>query len=263
VTPALRAQLAAAAAAIGKAASYTSAGTIEFLVDAEGRYYFLEMNTRLQVEHPTTEAVTGLDLVRAQIEIARGQRLTLDAERMLAPVGHAIECRIYAEDPEQGFLPSPGLITHLRPPSGPGIRDDSGVAAGWTVPTAYDPLLSKVIAWGADRSEAIARMARALAEYDIRGIRTTVGFCRALMESSAFREGTFDTTTVDRRLDADARVEDFQGDAASRGEALEELAAIAAALHAYRAAESPRAGKRLKQGESLWARQARLEGLRS
>ena len=148
VTPALRERLMAAAAAIGRAAGYTSAGTIEFLVDADGEFYFLEMNTRLQVEHPITEAVTGIDFVRAQIEIARGARLAewlpevgleVAAARLQSANGHAIEVRVYAEDPDEGFLPSPGLITHLRAPSGPGIRDDSGAFEGWMVPTALRP----------------------------------------------------------------------------------------------------------------------------
>ena len=197
VTPELRVQLTAAAEAIGRAAGYTSAGTIEFLVDASGGFYFLEMNTRLQVEHPITEAVTGLDLVRAQIEIAQGATIdAILADLKVGPAsgaasgvvpafrpayGHAIEVRVYAEDPENGFLPSPGLITHLRPPAGPGIRDDSGAFEGWVVPTAYDPLVSKVIAWAPDRQGAIARMVRALTEYDLRGIATTIGFCRALI----------------------------------------------------------------------------------
>ena len=273
VTPELRDALTRAAAAIGQAAGYYSAGTVEFLVDAAGHYYFLEMNTRLQVEHPVTEAVTGLDFVRAQIEIARGGQLADIAAVLKAALhgeagvkdggprfsparGHAIECRIYAEDPDQGFLPSPGPITHLRAPCGPGIRDDSGVTAGWVVPTAYDPLLSKVVAWGADRASAIDRMVRALSEYDIRGIRTTVGFCRELMASAAFRAGDFDTSSVDRIVEARRR----QG--AAQDAELEELAAIAAALSAHRAAQDAPRRRIAAQTESLWARQARLEGLR-
>ena len=167
------------------------------------------MNTRLQVEHPITEAVTGVDFVRAQIEIARGARLADMADSCVVPTfrsangvnGHAIEVRVYAENPGAGFLPSPGRITHLRPPSGPGIRDDSGVFEGWTVPTAYDPLVSKVIAWAPDRPGAIARMDRALAEYDLRGINTTIAFSRELVRSPAFAAAAFDTTYVDRLLE--------------------------------------------------------------
>ena len=270
VSPALRAELAASAVAIGRAVGYTSVGTVEFLLDADGRYYFLEMNTRLQVEHPVTEAVTGIDFVRAQIEIARGGRIA-DLLRKRSGVvfeddhsettpglffsGHAIECRVYAEDPEQGFLPSPGLITHLRPASGPGIRDEAGATAGWVVPTSYDPLISKVIAWGPDRPTAIRRMVRALTEYDVRGIKTTIGFCRWLLETPAFLAADFDTTSVDRLL------EERGHEGADRDAELEELAAVAAALHAHRTATTPRASRQ-RATESLWERQARLESLR-
>ena len=235
VTPELRERLMAAAAAIGRAANYVSAGTIEFLVDASGEFYFLEMNTRLQVEHPITEAVTGIDFVRAQIEIARGARLAdlkigtttgtaasvgLDWSRA---AGHAIEVRVYAENPDEGFLPSPGRITHLRAPAGPGIRDDSGAFEGWTVPTAYDPLVSKVVAWAPDRQGAIARMVRALTEYDLRGISTTIGFCRDVVGSPAFAAAEFDTTYVDRLLEQN-------GHKTAKAEDLEEVVAIAAAM---------------------------------
>ena len=225
VTPELREKLMAAAAAIGRAANYTSAGTIEFLVDANGEFYFLEMNTRLQVEHPITEAVTGIDFVRAQIEIAKGVSLEAGLKSCATDVrGHAIEVRVYAENPDEGFLPSPGLITHLRPPSGPGIRDDSGAFEGWTVPTAYDPLVSKVIAWAPDRPGAIARMVRALTEYDLRGIRTTIGFCRDLVRSPAFAAGAFDTTYVDGLLEENGKK------TAAKADELEEIVAIAAAM---------------------------------
>ena len=148
VTPALRRKMTAAAVAVARAVGYTNAGTIEFLLDEDGRFYFLEMNTRLQVEHPITELVTGVDLVRWQLRIARGERLDLAAGALLRPSGHAIECRIYAEDPDNGFLPSPGRILRLRAPSGPGIRDDSGAAAGLDVPIFYDPMISKLVGLG-------------------------------------------------------------------------------------------------------------------
>ena len=256
VTPDLRAQLAQSAAAIGLAAGYTSAGTVEFLLDAGGRFYFLEMNTRLQVEHPVTEAVTGIDFVRAQIDIANGARLQYDPERLLTPAGHAIECRVYAEDPDEAFLPSPGMITHLRAPSGPGIRDDSGANAGWVVPTYYDSLVSKVIAWGPDRPGAVSRMIRALREYDLRGIKTTIGFCRELLMSPAFKAGDFDTSTVDRIL------ERRRNDAPQDAE-LEELAAMAAAFAARRETPGePKKSRGVTQAESLWEQRARLESLR-
>jgi acetyl-CoA carboxylase biotin carboxylase subunit len=278
VTPALRERLMAAAVAIGRAAGYTSAGTIEFLLDASGEFYFLEMNTRLQVEHPISEAVTGVDFVRAQIEIARGAKLS---EMSAVANGHAIEVRVYAENPAEGFLPSPGRITHLRAPAGPGIRDDSGAYQGWTVPTAYDPLISKVVAWAPDRPGAIARMVRALTEYDVRGISTTIGFCRDLVGSFAFASAEFDTTYVDRVLEENG-VKDGKVDGS------EEVVAIAAAIWASRngAQGEPVAppeperepepesepepgtgtGNRkqpsVRPAESLWARRGRLDGLR-
>jgi len=255
VTEALRVELTTCAAAIARAAAYEGAGTVEFLLDSAGRFFFLEMNTRLQVEHPITEAITGLDLVRAQIEIRDGATITESpAVRFASAVGHAIECRIYAEDAAQGFLPSPGTITHLRPPAGPGIRDDSGVYEGWVVSANYDPLLSKVIAWGPTRAVAIARMQRALAEYDIRGITTTIGFCKQVTGSAAFRRGHFNTGSIDQFLEEIQRTR--------TSSETDELVAAASALYFYR--EDARAAG-LPGGEaegSLWSRQARLEGLR-
>src|SRR5262245_31458075 len=189
VTPEIRRAITAAAASVAQAAGYTNAGTIEFLLDEDGRFYFLEMNTRLQVEHPITELVTGVDLVQQQIRVARGERLELDPERLLTPYGHAIECRIYAEDPDNNFLPSPGRIVDLRAPAGPGIRVDSGVTAGLDVPIFYDPMISKVAAWAEDRPGAVARMRRALAEYVVAGIRTTLPFFRWLLEQPDFAAG--------------------------------------------------------------------------
>jgi acetyl-CoA carboxylase biotin carboxylase subunit len=255
VDDSLRAALMSAATAIGRAVGYTSAGTIEFLVDAAGKHYFLEMNTRLQVEHPVTEAVTGLDFVRAQIEIADGKQISGSGFS-----GHAIECRIYAEDPERGFLPSPGLITHLRAPAGPGIRDDSGAFAGWTVPTSYDSLISKVIAWAPDRPGAVSRMVRALREYELRGIRTTIGFCRWLLQTPAFASGDFDTTTVDRMINEQGL---GSGERNDKDIEIEELVAVAAALYE----EGHAGGARVRKlsppaAESLWARQGRLENIR-
>ncbi len=202
VDPRLRRRIADAAAAVAERARYTNAGTIEFLVDADGAFYFLEMNTRLQVEHPVTEMVTSLDLVHWQIRIARGERLTIDPERALTPVGHAIECRIYAEDPDEGFLPSPGLVRGLRAPGGPGIRNDGGVAAGFTVPVYYDSMIAKLIAWAEARPDAIARMTRALSEYEVLGIRTTIPFFLWLMNEPEFLSARFDTTYLDRVLES-------------------------------------------------------------
>src|SRR5262245_5276839 len=200
----LRMRIASDAAAIARSVGYTNAGTIEFLLDEDGHYYFLEMNTRLQVEHPITEMVTGVDLVQWQIRIARGERLTINADAAIGPVGHAIECRIYAEDADAGFLPSPGHIDALRVPSGPGIRDDSGAEPGGAVRIVFDPLISKLAAWVAARPQAIARMRRALAEYDVVGIRTSIPFFRWMLEPPDFLEARFHTAYLDEILRARA-----------------------------------------------------------
>ncbi len=178
-----------------KAAKYTNAGTMEFLVDARANLYFMEMNTRIQVEHPVTEITTGIDLVVWQIRIAAGQRLTLN-ERDCEPHGHAIECRITAEDAERDFAPSVGAIDLYVAPGGPGVRVDSHLYAGYAVPPYYDSLLGKVIAWGRDRDEAVARMGRALTETVITGVPQTVPFLRRVMEDETFRSGTYDTDYV-------------------------------------------------------------------
>ncbi len=260
VSPELRAAMTSAAAAVAKSVGYTNAGTIEFLPDEDGRFYFLEMNTRLQVEHPITEMVTGLDLVRWQIRIARGERLDLDPARLLSPVGHAIECRIYAEDPDNGFLPSPGRIAQLRTPGGPGIRDDSGASAGLDVPIFYDPMISKLAAWAEDRPLAIARMRRALGEYLVTGIKTTLPFFSWLLAQPEFLEGRFHTTYLDEILKS-RNGRPFVEPAPEA----EEIAAIGAALQAAlspaslstaaSAAGDPPAARR-------WRTQARLDGLR-
>ena len=195
-----RREMADCAARIARAVSYTNAGTIEFLLDGDGKFYFLEMNTRLQVEHPVTEMVTGVDLVHWQLRIARGERLTVSPERALVPRAHAIECRIYAEDPDMGFLPSPGLVRALSTPGGPGIRDDSGVATGFEIPVFYDSMIAKLVAWGDTRPDAIHRLSRALDEYRIVGVKTTLPFFRWLIRQPAFEEGRFDTTFLDRVL---------------------------------------------------------------
>jgi acetyl-CoA carboxylase biotin carboxylase subunit len=256
VTPPLRAALAGAAAAVARSVGYTNAGTIEFLVDEPGRFYFLEMNTRLQVEHPVTELVTGIDLVQWQIRIAQGERLTLDETRALEPRGHAIECRIYAEDPDNRFLPSPGRIATLRVPAGPGLRDDSGVEPGYTVPIHYDPMISKLVAWGESREQAVARMRRALDEYHVGGIRTSLPFFRWMLAREDFLAGRFDTTTLDRELERRAGRPFVE---VSRDGV--DLAAIAAALHLrwQRSATAPAA---VAGRPSPWKSAARAEGIR-
>jgi acetyl-CoA carboxylase, biotin carboxylase subunit len=255
IAPEVRRRLTGAAAAVARHVGYTNAGTIEFLLDGDGSFYFLEINTRLQVEHPITEMVTGVDLVQWQIRIARGERLTLDPEALLAPRGHAIECRVYAEDPDNGFLPSPGRIVRLSVPQGPGVRDDSGATEGLEVPIFYDPLVSKLVTWGDDRTHAIARMRRALAEYEVVGIRTTIPFFEWVLDDPDFLAARFDTTFIDRKL-AERRGAPFQTASADE----EDLAAVAAALHtelrtSLRPAEASGPASR-------WRDQARAEGLR-
>jgi acetyl-CoA carboxylase biotin carboxylase subunit len=194
--PALREEMGEAALRIARAARYHSAGTIEFLVDAAGHFYFLEMNTRLQVEHPVTEMVTGLDLVRVQVEVARGARLPF-TQADVAWRGAAIECRIYAEDPDREFFPSPGKITRLARPFGPGVRVDGAVYAGWTVPIDYDPLLAKLAVWADTREHAIERAVRALSEHDVGGIKTNIGFFRKILEDAQFRAGKLHTGFIE------------------------------------------------------------------
>jgi acetyl-CoA carboxylase, biotin carboxylase subunit len=197
LTDELRARMGALAVALVKRIGYRNVGTLEFLVDEHREPYFLEMNTRIQVEHPVTEMVTGRDLVQLQIRIAQGEPLPF-AQSDVEQRGHAIECRIYAEDPDRGFLPSPGRLLAIRAPGGPGIREDSGVYEGFEVPIHYDSLLSKLVAHGASRAEAIARMRRALAEYKILGVRTTLPFLDRVMRHPDFVAGDFDTSFVER-----------------------------------------------------------------
>ncbi len=194
--PELRAKMGAAAVKVAKAAGYYNAGTIEFLVDRDGNFYFLEMNTRLQVEHPVTELVTGIDLVEWQLRIAQGEHLTIQQEDVTW-TGSAVECRVYAEDPEQNYMPSPGKIEHLREPSGPGIRLDSGIYAGWTVPMEYDPLLAKLCAWASTREGAIQRLDRAISEYVLTGVRTNLGLFREILADHIFCSGHISTAYLD------------------------------------------------------------------
>jgi len=197
--PAMRQRMGEAAILAARAAGYYNAGTVEFLADNDGNFYFLEMNTRLQVEHPVTELVTGLDLVRLQLEIANGARLPFTQDQV-ALRGAALECRIYAEDPANNFLPSPGRITRLAEPSGPGVRLDSGIFEGWNVPLDYDPMLAKLIVWADTREHAIERMLRALSEYRIGGIRTNIALFDAILRDPAFRAGDLHTGYLDELL---------------------------------------------------------------
>ena len=225
VTPDLRKKMGDAAVRLARAGGYVNAGTVEFLVDAHLNFYFLEVNTRLQVEHPVTEQVTGLDLVKLQIAIAAGHRLPF-AWESITPRGHAMEVRLYAEDPDNNFFPSPGKILSCHVPSGPGIRLDDGVYEGWTVPNDYDPLLSKLIAWGNSREETIARLRRALEEYTLTGIKTNAGLFRRILAEPDFLRGEIHTKWLDELLRrprlASASTEEQNGAA--------DAAAIAAAL---------------------------------
>jgi acetyl-CoA carboxylase biotin carboxylase subunit len=202
VTPKLRRALSRAAVRAAEAVGYTNAGTVEFLVDHAEHFYFVEMNTRIQVEHGVTEMVTGIDLVKEQIRIAAGERMTIPREVDVR--GHAIECRVNAEDPARDFLPSPGSITAFVPPGGPGIRIDTHAFAGYTVPPYYDSLIAKVIAWGGNRDEAIARMQRALREFEIAGVPTTIPFHQEVLDNAFFRRGEVYVNFVQRRMDLSA-----------------------------------------------------------
>jgi acetyl-CoA carboxylase biotin carboxylase subunit len=263
VTPEMRRQMGETAVQAAKACGYTNAGTIEFIVDQQRNFYFLEMNTRLQVEHPVTELVTGYDLVHLQFHVAAGEELPFRQEDVKMR-GHAIECRIYAEDPDNNYFPSPGKITLLLLPSGPGIRRDSGMYEGWNVPIDYDPLLAKLIGYGASREEAIARLQRALYEYFVGGIKTNISLFRRILSDPEFRAGNLDTGFLDRLLSnpANLAVED------ERREDKERVAAIAAGLFAVlepAAASSNGTAPSASKSEaalSKWKQTGRAESMR-
>ena len=262
VTPELRRKMSEAAVRLARAGGYVNAGTMEFLVDQNLNFYFLEVNTRLQVEHPVTEQVTGLDLVKLQIAIAAGHRL-LFAWESITPRGHAMEVRLYAEDPENNFFPSPGKILSHHTPGGPGIRLDEGVYEGWTVPNDYDPLLSKLVAWGNSREETIARLRRALDEYTITGIRTNEGLFRRILEEPDFLRGEIHTRWLDeflRRPRATSSVSPAGQDAVS-GEA-QKAAAIAVAIWQAKQSASPAPATSLDtESASRWKMEGRREQL--
>jgi acetyl-CoA carboxylase biotin carboxylase subunit len=257
----MRRRMGAVAVQAAKSAGYTNAGTVEFLVDAERNFYFLEMNTRLQVEHPVTELVTGLDLVHLQLRIAYGEELGFRQQDVQLR-GHSIECRIYAEDPENNFFPSPGKITKLLRASGPGVREDGGVYEGWTVPLDYDPMLSKLITYARDRPAAIARMRRALDEYFVGGIKTNLPLFRRILEHPDFIAARIDTGFLDRLLASTA------SPASDRNE-LAEIAAVSAALFAATAQSKngqnggSLSGNERRTDSSAWKRTARDEGVRN
>ncbi len=220
----LRERMGKAAVEAARAAGYWSAGTVEFLIDKDKNFYFLEMNTRLQVEHPVTEFITGIDIAKEMFSIASGEKLSITQEDVRMN-GWSIECRVYAEDPYNNFLPSPGKILALRIPNGPGVRDDSGVYAGYEVPLYYDPMISKLCTWGRDRTEAIARMKRALDEYVVKGIKTTIPFHLKVMDNEHFISGDITTSFIG---------DQFVLDPGEDSEELRDVAVIAAALQTGR-----------------------------
>ncbi len=254
MTPELRRAMGEAAVRLAKDAGYTNAGTVEFLVDAERNFYFLEVNTRLQVEHPVTEMVTGLDLVKLQIRVAAGEPLPFSQQDVKLS-GHAVECRLYAEDPGNRFFPSPGTILSRRAPSGPGIRFDDGVYEGFTVSTEYDPMLGKLISWGEDRAEAIARLERALEEHSVTGIKTNAGLLLGILRDPEFLRGEISTGWLDERLPhLLAGIQPQERDAAAEDAAI--LAALLLSLGTKDAAPANAAGA---ETESRWKRAARFE----
>ncbi|TKJ39073.1 acetyl-CoA carboxylase biotin carboxylase subunit [candidate division LCP-89 bacterium B3_LCP] len=236
ITPELREKIGAAAVAAARACGYQNAGTVEFLFDKRRNFYFMEMNTRLQVEHPVTEMTTGIDLVKEQLKIAAGEPLTIKQEDVKIS-GHAIECRIYAEDPLNNFFPSTGRIDYFHTPAGPGIRNDSGIFEGGEISVYYDPLISKLVAWGGDRAEAIQRMKGALQEYHIAGVHSNIAFCLLVMNTPAFVDGKIDTHFIEQHVQL--------SDMAEGSEELRKIAAIAAvtAFHS-----EPKAAKISKGG---------------
>jgi acetyl-CoA carboxylase biotin carboxylase subunit len=254
-TPELRRAMGEAAVKLAREAGYTNAGTVEFLVDAAGNFYFLEVNTRLQVEHPVTEMVTGLDLVKLQIRVAAGEALPF-AQSDIALSGHAIECRLYAEDPDNNFFPSPGTIRSQRTPSGPGIRLDNGVYEGFTVPTEYDPLLGKLIAWGRDRAEAIARLRRALEEHAVTGIKTNAALFRGILRDPEFVRGEIFTRWLDARL---PHLGANREDSSDRDPGAEDAAILVALLYHVGTNSGVHGGGPSAEPESIWKREARFE----
>jgi propionyl-CoA carboxylase alpha chain len=255
VDDALRARMGEAAVAIAGESGYVGAGTVEFLVDEDLKYYFLEVNTRLQVEHPVTEMVTGIDLVQEQFKIAAGQKLSIK-QSDIKQRGHSIECRIYAEEAAAGFIPSTGRMAAYHEPSGPGVRVDSGFVAGDDIPVYYDPLIAKLITWGGDRTQAITRMCRALNEYMVQGVETTIPFELLVMNNQRFVDGALSTHFIE---------DEFPDLAASLKQTEEdtELSAMAAALIEYqRQARMARMGEDKQQRTDAWKLSGRIEGLR-
>ena len=252
VTAKVRASLCSAARKAAEAVGYVGAGTVEFVMGTDKSFYFLEMNTRLQVEHPVTELVYGVDLVKEQIHIAAGERLGI-SEKDLRMRGHAIESRIYAEDPHMNFMPSTGRVKRLVLPQGPGVRNENGIYSGYDVPIYYDPLLGKVITWAEDRPTAIRRMRRALEEYHLDGLKTNVEFLLWALETEGFGDGSYDTTYIENHFDSAMIHVD---------ESEKELAAIAASITAYERLKRINVDHGDRARDNIWRRVARIEAMR-
>ncbi|MDH3215101.1 MAG: acetyl-CoA carboxylase biotin carboxylase subunit [Candidatus Krumholzibacteria bacterium] len=252
VTAETRAALSQAAKKAAQAVGYVGAGTVEFIMAQDGSFYFLEMNTRLQVEHPVTEVVYGVDLVKEQIRIAAGLKLELEQESIRLR-GHALEVRIYAEDPHANFMPSTGVIKRLVLPEGPGVRNENGIYPGYTIPIYYDPLIGKVIIWAEDRGTAIRRTRRALQEYQIDGVTTNIEFLLWAISQPGFLDGTYDTHYIERHFKPELLHSDT-------GEL--DLAMIAASIAAYGRLNRTNVSRAEEARDNVWRRVARMEGLR-
>jgi len=245
MNPKLRETMGNAAVELAKSVDYENAGTVEFLVDDKGKYYFLEMNTRLQVEHPITEHVIGLDLVKEQIKIASGQKLAYKQED-IKQSGHAIECRIYAEDPDNNFMPDPGEIKHITEPHGFGVRTDGYVYEGYEIPIFYDPMLSKLIVWARNRIDAISRMKRALYEYKITGVKTSIPFLERIMNDSDFVKGNYDTHIIQKNAKT------LLPDSPKKDSVIRDIAIIAAYYHYYKRLEHIKKISIVEKAHDYW-----------
>jgi acetyl-CoA carboxylase, biotin carboxylase subunit len=243
LTPELRKAMGECAVDVGRACNYVGAGTVEFLLDENRNFYFLEMNTRLQVEHPVTEMITGLDLVKEQIHIARGEKLTF-TQNDLKINGHSLEVRVYAEDPNNNFLPDIGKLITYRRPQGMGVRVDDGFEEGMDIPIYYDPMISKLITYGKNREEAITRMIRAIDEYEITGVETTLSFCRYVLQHEAFVSGNFDTHFVKQHFIPEVLISEKEDEA--------EIAAIVAAMEIASAKKAAITPVLTEKGKSRW-----------
>jgi acetyl/propionyl-CoA carboxylase alpha subunit len=248
LTPELREAMGKSACDVARSCNYSGAGTVEFLVDENRNYYFLEMNTRLQVEHPVSEMITGIDLVKEQIRVARGEKLSFSQDDLKIN-GHALEIRVYAEDPSNNFLPDIGKLATYRRPQGPGVRVDDGFEEGMDIPIYYDPMIAKLITHGKDRNEAIARMVRAIDEYEITGCQTTLAFCRWAIQHPAFVSGDFDTHFVKKYFSPEVLTNESNEEA---------ITAALAAADWLQNRSKPSAKAEMNKKESHWQQARRM-----